>query len=405
MPKPKQHIWLCACLLGTFLCTCDAPHTNPLDPLNPNVEWARLAGTARSSTSEILADVMVRWQGTVSTTDENGQYDLEKIRPIDGMLYFSRSGYLDDSSRIEWDGRRAITHDLVLHATPTLFGRVESESYPRTRLDSVKVTWLPGQQYAFTDDNGNFIFKQPAASDGVLRFEKNGFRSQEKFISWPPEEPLIIALNANPYLIDFSLFTSVTNYYEPRPPTHELIARARLDDAEGDIAGVYIECPALDIKEYLSYNVLDKVFERTFSSRDLGLTDDVAMPEIVGYDFSLIVQEESGDSYTLTQNRVARVIEKVIETKSPTDNEDVKNDFFVTWKNPDPGFKFSYHVKIYTNDDFTPELVWQHDNVPAEVESLNVYLDVETAYAWEIWCVDEFNNRAASRRVSFNLKE
>lgn len=404
MAKPKPHIWLFACLLGLFLWTCDAPRNNPLDPLNPNAEWANLAGTARSNTSEILSDVLIRWNDSMTTSDQNGQYLFEKIKPTDGMLYFSKSGFIDDSSYIEWNGRTNITHNITLRRNPILSGHVETESYPRSAISNVKVTWHLGQQYAFTNENGNFIFENPVPGDGLITFEKEGFRTFETTVKWPDmgDADIDAYLNANPQLQDFSLFSAVTNYYEPRLPTYEMVARARLTDAEGDIENVYIECSALALKMDLQYNVIDKVFERSFSTRDLSLE---SMLEVVGYDFDLVVVEESGDEFKLAQQRVVRVINNVIDIESPKNGESVDYTFWLKWKNPYPGFKFTYHAKIYTNDDFTPELVWEKENIAAEAESLEVELNDATEYLWEIWCVDEFYNRSRSKPGSFSVEE
>ncbi len=341
----------------------------------------------------------------MTTTDAEGHFAFNKIRPADGVLYFSKPGFVDDSSRIEWNGRTSITHDKTLQKNPYLSGRVETASYPRAWMDSVKVTWQPGQQYVLTDETGSFHIEQPVQVDGLLTFEKTGYRTSELFIKWPPQNEIEIALNANPTLNYFTLNTIVTNFYEPRQPIHELVARARLDDAEDDIAGVYIECSALNIKKNLSYNILDKVFERSFSERDLALGADFDMRQVVGHDFDLVVVEESGYDYVIAKTNLARIIGDVIEIEAPKNGEDVGKKFMLKWKNPQPGFNFTYHAKIYTDDDFTPELVWQQENISADVESVFVDLDTETAYSWEIWCVDTFNNRARSRPVSFNVKE
>ncbi len=404
MAKPKRHIWLCACLCGFLIWACEAPHTNPLDPLNPNAKWGKISGTARSSTSEILGNVLVRWNDEfVSTTNGNGFYQFEKIKPRDGWLYYSMAGYLDDSSRIEWNGRAEIVHNITLRKNPVLTGRVQTESFPRQSISDVKVTWHAGQQYTFTDSDGIYVFEQPVQGDGLLTFEKDGFRTFDTMVEWPQSGNAQVDayLNANPQLEDYTIVTSALNYYS-RDPSYEMIVNARLGDSEDDIIAVFIECEPLDIKANLEYNVLKKIFERSFSAKDFGLQ---SLREIVGFDFDLKVVEASADTFVLAPERVMRVITDEITIESPLNGVPVENDFTIKWEYFDPGFKFTFDVKIYTNDDFTPELVWEQTNIPAEADSIIAHVDEPNDYVWEIWCVDEFNNRSRAKPGTFKLEE
>ena len=209
-------------------------------------------------------------------------------------------------------------------------------------------------------------------------------------------------MNENPKLEEFVLYSVVKNYYEPRDPTFEMITRAGIKDAEGDIDSVYIECQPLDIKAYLEYDILEKVFERTFTVIDLGLS---SLREVVGYDFELKVVDGFGDTFLLGQERVVRVIPDEIAIDSPKNSEEVANKVVLKWFYFNPGFNFTYHIKIHTDDDITPELVWEKVNIPADSISFTVEKWLKaTDYLWEIWCVDEFNNRSRSKPGSFQVK-
>ena len=177
---------------------------------------------------------------------------------------------------------------------------------------------------------------------------------------------------------------------------------ARLVDAEGDISSVYIECAALDIKGDLDYNVLDKVFEQTFLKSELGLE---SLRQVVGYDFDLVVVDKFGYKFILGQERVARVISDVIELVSPNNSETVDQDVTLKWLHFDPGFEFSFHAKVRTDDDFAPELIWEQKGIVADTNSVVAHLPKGMDYIWEVWCVDKFNNQARSKQGSFKVSE
>ncbi|MBN1465356.1 hypothetical protein JXA02_06325 [candidate division KSB1 bacterium] len=323
MAKIQKHVYWGAMVLCLFYLTCDAPHKNPLDPMN---------------------------------------------------------GY----------------------PKPSLRGRVQTMRVPPVAIAGVKVTWQPGQQYTFTDEAGYYHFAGPLAADGLLIFEKESYRTAEIPVEWPAGASVTndVFLNANPQLEDFSLYSIVTNYYEPRQPRHELVARAQLGDAEGDIDSVYIECAALAIKAHLQYDVLERVFERSFSASDLHL---MSLRQVVGFDFNLCVIDRFGYRFNLGQERLARVITDEIVIDSPNNSELAPKNVILKWFHFDPGFKFTFDVKIHTDDDFTPDLIWERAGIAADADSVSAYVPLASDYVWEIWCVDEFANRARSKQGSFRV--
>jgi hypothetical protein len=284
----------------------------------------------------------------------------------------------------------------------SLSGRVQTVRVPPTAIAGVKVTWQPAQQYTFTDEEGYYHFERPLQSDGLLIFEKEGYRIVEIPVEWSANASVTknAFLNANPQLQDFSLFSIVTNYYEPRQPTYELVARAQLGDAESDIDSVYIECASLALKAYLQYDILEKVFERSFSASDLQL---ISLRQAVGHDIDLCVIDRFGYKFNLAQEQLARVITDEIEIDSPNNSESVDEYVTLKWLHFDPGFKFTFHAKINTDDDFTPDLVWEQKEIPADSDSVIAHIQNSSDYVWEIWCVDEFNNRARSKQGSFRV--
>ncbi|MBN1481913.1 hypothetical protein EH223_06190 [candidate division KSB1 bacterium] len=406
MAKPKRHILLGA--LATFLLSlaCNAPHKNPLDPQNSTVQWATLGGTVQSRTTPalFLQDVQVVWNSSLVThTGADGRYVFEKISSRDGWLHFSKAGFIADSIRVEWKNRDIVEVDMSLRPEPILSGRVSTQRPPPSPIAGVKVTWQPGQQYTFTDQSGFYLFEQPVQRDGLLIFEKDGYRTIEIDIEWPENEPVVqdAFLNANPVLNGFSLCCVTINHYG-RDQTFTMETKAQLLDSEGDIDSVYIICDPLNIKAALEYNVLDKLFERTFSALDLGL---FSMQNVAGHDFNLHIVDRYGYTFQLGRERIARVITDEIEIESPTNSEEVGKTVTLKWRQFDPRFTFSYHIQIYTDDDFAPELVWEAQSIPPDTSSVVAELNMAAEYLWEIWCVDEFNNRSRSKPAAFKVVE
>ena len=407
MAKPKRHIWLGICMFTIFLISCNAPHNNPLDPQNPNVTWASLHGTIQTNTApaHYVSGAILRWRNQRATSsDDNGQYLFEKLNPQDGWLYFSKSGFLQDSMWIEWNGRTRIEQNITLRRNPRLSGRVQTERVPRQPIADVKVTWHPGQEYVYTDQAGYFIFENPFTGQGLLTFEKPGYRAVEYTVELPENKDASqdAFMNADPQLENFTLNTAVQNFYPPKDATYEMNAKAVLTDMEGDIDSVYIENSEFGIKAYLDYDVLEKVFERTFTERDLGLN---SMREIVGVDLTLNVVDRSGFVFDVGQQHVVRLIRDEVELESPIDNDPVSKQVKLKWFYFDPEFNFTYLIRVYTNEEYSRELVWEQSMPPSDSTFVVAQLDRLTNYLWEVWCIDDYNNRSRSKPGSFRVEQ
>ena len=395
-------------LAGVFwAASCNAPRTNPLDPNNPQSKLLTLSGVVESfeSPRTPIADALVLWpsQNRMTVTDSGGRFAITGLSPQNGRLVVQKEGFVSDSMWI--DLRTQISSlQVLLHALPVLNGRVMSARVPPQPIAEVKVTWLPGDQYAFTDAGGYFTLENPRIAAGVLLFEKIGYKTAAVETEWRGVETVThnLFLDAMPALHDYQIYSIVENNYGPRR-TFQMAVEARVTDQENDIDSVYVACKALGIKEQLAYDILAKKFRRNFSVSDLKLT---SLNQAVGHDFILHVVDQSGDDFALGSERVVRVIADEIEIGSPKNSESVEKPFAVNWLPFAPGFPFTYTVQIYTDDDFTPELAWQKPDIPADSLSIAVTANLPPSeYVWMIWCVDEFGNRSRSKPGSFKIVE
>jgi len=365
-----------------------------------------ITGQVASVSGAPVSKASVFWvnENLYTTTDADGRYRLAAIDGHDGWLVFRKDGFRADSVFIEWDGAGSLTRDITLVPLPTLRGHVKTMRVPPQPIANVKVTWLPQQHYVYTDDQGFYSFENLAAENGQLVFEHADFRTETENIEWGADAVVTrdIFLNSNPTLDSLTLYSVVEHNYGPRLE-EQLYVFAYIADEEGDIHSVSIECSSLDISAELSYNVQHKRFERAFTVNDLNIN---SMRQLVGYDFELNVLDDYDAVFHLGSDRVERVILDEIEIDSPKNSAEISNPVTLQWLYFNPGFPFTYDIEIYTDDDFTQELVWQKKGIPPDSLSASVEVTLESKeYVWMIWCVDEFNNRSRSKPGSFSVVE
>ncbi len=111
-------------ILLIFILSCNAPHTNPLDPDNPDNELRGLRGVIRSESFPRIPieGVSVSWENEdiVIKTDASGIYSLTNLNKIDGWLRFEKEGFLPDSHQIKWGNDKLKSVDKFLNSIPTV---------------------------------------------------------------------------------------------------------------------------------------------------------------------------------------------------------------------------------------------------------------------------------------------
>jgi hypothetical protein len=138
------------CVLVAFcvsLLSCEAPHKNPLDPKNPDFNFATLSGkimTKNAGTTQNvpLSDVMIDFHSLRTFTDQKGYFEWNEIFKMDGWIYFRKNGFFDDSLFIHWQSHNEISVTDTLKKVPVLVSlhaySVVVHNYPA--LKEYKVT-------------------------------------------------------------------------------------------------------------------------------------------------------------------------------------------------------------------------------------------------------------------------
>ena len=351
-----------------------------------------------------IANATVFWQNEskYTTTDSLGYYSFQDLNREDGLLVFQKENYAADSVWISWENSDHLTQNMSLNTMPILQGKVQTSRVPPMPIVGAKVTWNPGNQYTFTDASGNFTFNNPVIEDGVLIIVAEGYKPDSTTISWQNQQLVTknFFLNAKPQLDELAIYSTVEFDYGDRT-TFKMIVESKISDQEGDIDSVYIKNDDLNIKASLNYDVLKRQFERTFSALDLGLN---SIREAVGYDFEIIVVDQYNDTFILGTDRIERLILDEIPILNPINNELVQENFSVEWDFFNPEFSFTFTVEVYTNQDFTSDLVWRKTKIPADTSNVVVTKSLPAGeYFWWIWCVDQFNNKSRSKPGSFEI--
>jgi len=128
--------------LGIY--SCEAPRLNPLDPQNPSYQLARLEGSVSGPHNTKLTGVSVYWknQNIFVQTDANGSFIMDRLNLQDGMLYFTKTGYSNDSSFINWNNQKDYHVSEVMNSLPNLDSLVV--------YSVVQNYWPDGQIYSLT---------------------------------------------------------------------------------------------------------------------------------------------------------------------------------------------------------------------------------------------------------------
>ncbi|OGU77077.1 MAG: hypothetical protein A2V93_02440 [Ignavibacteria bacterium RBG_16_34_14] len=103
---------------------CNAPRTNPLDPLNPDYNYGTIEGTVQTigNPSIAIANVQILWENANLITETNafGRFRLINIPMEDGKIIFSKTGFKSDTLAVVWGNSKRFISLTFLNRIPTL---------------------------------------------------------------------------------------------------------------------------------------------------------------------------------------------------------------------------------------------------------------------------------------------
>lgn len=104
--------------------SCDAPKNNPLDPNNPNYAFVTITGNVQtfSFPHNGISGVSVYWgpSNILVSTDNNGNFTIGNILPVNGKLIFQKNGFRSDTLSIVWGSSKLFDSPVYLYQIPQL---------------------------------------------------------------------------------------------------------------------------------------------------------------------------------------------------------------------------------------------------------------------------------------------
>ncbi len=173
-------------LLLFVLLSCDAPHLNPLDPLNPDSKYGLADGFLLTPARVPIVGAKVTWrnQNVVVVTDTNGYYKVENILRNDGWMFYEKEGYTEDSLYVRWNNQknRRLEEKFLGYTIGTLDGFVFTP--PHSAASGVSVTWKNQNIVISTNSSGYYKFENIQTNNGYVYFEKSGLAKDSLFVEW-----------------------------------------------------------------------------------------------------------------------------------------------------------------------------------------------------------------------------
>lgn len=141
-------------LLSVVNLSCDAPHTNPLDPENPGTTKSIIEGHVYtfSLPRNPIPDALILWrpENKAVISNQTGYFKLEINNNKSGWLIVNLDGYKSDSIFINPSGK--LYHDFFLNQVPVL-DSVEFYSVLLNHYPSLKITTLNVRVKIMDKDN------------------------------------------------------------------------------------------------------------------------------------------------------------------------------------------------------------------------------------------------------------
>lgn len=175
-------------ILACAILSCDAPRLNPLDPLNKDYKFAQLDGFVQTyeQPRQAISKVTVTWknQNVTVQTDSLGYYKITDVPRINGKVYFEKSGFSKDSVLIEWNNQSSKRVDNVLLSYT--FGDLDGfiQNVDQQVIPKVKVFWENQKITVESDANGYFKIENVPIRNGMIYFEKEGFKTDTLWVEW-----------------------------------------------------------------------------------------------------------------------------------------------------------------------------------------------------------------------------
>lgn len=165
--------------------SCDAPHLNPLDPLNAGYNYGQISGSVVDENSVPISKVKIIFSNsqTVAETNASGNFQMNDVPLRDGFLYYEKAGFENDTVEIKWNNQKnKNVGQKILYST---IGQIEGTvvNPDKGPIAGAKVIFKK-TYITETDGLGQFELQNLPLSDGFLSFEKEGYAKDSIAFTW-----------------------------------------------------------------------------------------------------------------------------------------------------------------------------------------------------------------------------
>ncbi len=110
--------------LSVYSFSCNASRNNPLDPSNPNYSYVSISGQVQSFSLPYsgIQGASISWLpgNILITSNANGSFLINNIKPIDGKLIIQKDGFLSDTISVSWASNFNQNFQIYLNQIPHL---------------------------------------------------------------------------------------------------------------------------------------------------------------------------------------------------------------------------------------------------------------------------------------------
>jgi phosphatidate phosphatase APP1 len=147
-------------------------------------------GFIQNIDQQAVSKVKVFWKNEKITveTDANGYYKIENVPIKNGFIFFEKENFEKDSLLVEWEGigSKSIRLDskTLKYNIGDLEGTVQTTDTQPQPLENVHVRWKGLNTISVTNAKGEYKFAQIPIKNGILYFDKDGFKSDSLTVQW-----------------------------------------------------------------------------------------------------------------------------------------------------------------------------------------------------------------------------
>ncbi|MGH7600563.1 MAG: carboxypeptidase-like regulatory domain-containing protein [bacterium] len=296
----------------------------------------------------------------------------------------------------------------VFSANGAINGTVTSYYQPFRPLANVEVRLSPQPLLAFTDEKGEFSFRDLPPRDYEIAARHPGYAAGTLAVSVPQRQSVTatIRLNGLPKVDSVVIVTArVASQPDSIIFFLEVAVTASDPDGANDVKRLTIMASDFAFSDTLAPVGRTGVWQRRFRSDEL---PSVPLPAWSGHALHVSAEDFLRQQTTAGPFFIARVIQEVPETIAPVaDSLVTRTPLRFSWRNNPVAYPHTHEVEIFRINAGFPSFFAAIRRITAGNNNA-VYpgslLPPSGQYFWTVKIVDEFGNWSRSKEAAFRVQ-